>query len=168
VPTKELIASIEDRQFTSGLGNWAGFDYWYAGPYQGRSGMGAVIWPPGTVTKNLILSYPACRAPAASLITFDHANVLLAPGGTFFLFTYHLLDGNYDLLGIDQGWEDPLGWIHPRTRFTTPADWNQSNTSIKAILLKDDPVQYIGYFDDNTLYMQISARPDHLPLMGVH
>lgn len=168
MPTIELIKSLEDRELTSGPGSWTGDVVWLPGPYYTKLGFLFMQFSIPNQEKQTKLQYPAFKAPPDKTIYLSVTwaqNPLTTPLPYKY---YYLSDGINALLGTFVSYQQIGSWNRVVYLFQTPVAWNKytSTLTLKAQNLNNFPVAWC--LDDFSLIYTSEAKPDHLPLMGVH
>ena len=176
MPIEELIKDQEDRELTTGPGNWTGDCIWDPGPYYDKLGFLAMPFDGEYQEKQTQLQYPALKATAGDTINLWVTWIHRTPDKAIDYKYYYLSDGNYMLLGTYVGWEMVGSWNRVQYRFTTPADWNPNNSTLilKAINGTDYPVDWclddfslIGWEEELPPPPPVIPKVQYLPLVGI-
>ena len=168
MPDKELIISIEDREFTTGLGNWTGECTWDPGPVLGRLGVLHVQVPAGVTTKNFQLAYPAFKALPSIAYNLSFLNYGVIVGGQIAWPSLSFTDGVYEAAGTLHEFGTPGTWRAFTCNLLPPVAWNPNTATLKFTVNSLGDNLLDSYFDDFSILYFSAARKDHLPLMGVH
>lgn len=168
MPTIQLIPSLENREFTSSLGNWIGQTTWFYGPHYGQYGM----------TKNeanytgeifqFQLSYPYVSAPPNTSLVLRYLRSTDPLPLHDLLLKVWISDGVYNLVGIVSLIPGPPNWAHYQHKIDTPSDWTKGNTALKVKYTMLANHYDVDYLDNFSMTMEKEIKSDHLPLMGVH
>lgn len=164
----ERIQPENNRTFTTGSGNWAGDLVWHGDTYLGQQGYISVVCNPSPDTKIISLQYPAIKPVPAqdNALNFKIHSIVESSNG--FTLNFKLTDGVYTHeLYIEHFYDGPV-WLGEGDVWTIEDEWTVENSVLELTIgLVDDPTAELG-FDDFSLEAPVPARPDHLPLMGVH
>lgn len=168
MPVKELIPSIEDREFPSGSGNWTGDQVWSSDPIGGHDSYITLTSSPLPQEVNSYLYYPYIK-PKRNMyngLRFQAARKVWGGGASYFRWyfgdgVYAWEGGPFYLMGINI-------WLYFSRFAIIPLDWNIKNTylRIQASGLEGNWGTYA--FDNFSLRVLLPPQSDHLPLMGVH
>lgn len=164
----EGITPAENREFTSSLGAWLGDGSWDAGPIGGKSGL-------------LKMTSPGLASHKFQRLSYPYAKPLKGKNNTFLIYWYvpgYPNSSPYIVLSITDGVYTftrppfyaffPDIWLGVSLQADIPSDWISAGTILTIEMyssgITDNSVLYL---DDASLYV-LTARKDHLPLMGVH
>ena len=160
----EGIQPIENREFISSIGNWAGDITWDPGPIGGRTGLIKYTKPAGITYVEARLAYPYVKPRRGKPNTYS----------LYFYYPLGQSAGGYTYLTITDGiytYNKPPfiqaimnQWVALGHSIDIPTDWTVENTQIKFKLSGSPGAAYIYYADQATLYT--IGRKHHLTVMG--
>lgn len=168
MPDIELIKSIQDREFTSGLGNWTGQCDWQDGPILSRQGVLHVEMPPGTTLKQFQLQYPAFKALPEVAYNLSFVNYGIIVSGQIAWLGLSFSDGVYEAAGTLFEFGTPGTWRDFTCNLLPPLGWNPNTALLKIKVYSLGDYLLNSYFDNFSILYYSAARLDHLMLMGVH
>jgi hypothetical protein len=169
MPVQQLIPDIQDREFTSGSGHWAGVITWHPETYDGHTGFIEIPLQPSEPQLTIQLNYPNVIPEQLMGVTAT-LKASFAPGTGFHpVPVAYLTDGNYSFVYTFSGTEPGTSWEIYQAAEALPADWNNAAARItvtpQGFPGDDTPV----YLDDFSITTEITVtKVDHLPLMGIH
>ena len=162
----ERIQPENNREFTTGPGDWAGDFVWHPETLDGRQGFIAFHLPAGGAVKNMSLAYPHINPVLNKQNGFGAAILALAEVDDYALYSWLITDGVYFNWGqTDRGVEHP-SWMGIGISYDVPSDWIIQNTILNVSAYVPSGKAAIVAFDAFHLFVEI-AKPQYLPLMGI-
>lgn len=163
----EAIPSLEDRDFTSSLGNWTGDAVWNAGPISGYLGLMEFVCDPGGPDKIGQLAYASIRLPKS---THFYLDILTGKDLTidgFPTLALTLDDGAGNVIDLLPIIEPIYSFQYVYYEFDTPAEWIKTGGKIIVTASFPDAAEGGEFVKGISVRYELPAKIQYLPLMGV-
>jgi len=162
----ERIQPENNREFTTGPGDWTGDFVWHPETLEDRQGFIAFHLPEGGAVKNMSLAYPHIKPVPNKWNDFKGAILALAETNDYALYSWLITDGVYSNwektdFGVQHPW-----WIGFGMGIDVPSDWDVENTVLNISAYVPSGKAAIVAFDAFHLSVEM-AKPQYLPLVGV-
>lgn len=167
MPTHQVIIDENDRDFHDDIGNWTGDAVWQYSDTSLTNGVATLTLNPDETEKEMILSYPHIRPQPGYQHRLTIKSNTKNPGEDLTL-TWTLTDGTHTYAG-----DNLITWSLTPTDIDELMDVDTAFDTESAVLTitatKEVTILDAAlYTDFYSLIWETTAKPDHLPLMGVH
>lgn len=163
----QLIPNIENRELSTGTGNWTGDTDWDAGPYESFDGFFDFLIGAAPAEKNIALAYPFIKSLPDISVLYSHWHNTSKSSPNTLLYEHILTDGVYSYTLHKHVGGHVNNWYEIYDYISLPADWNKLNTqlTLRAWNTGPDPCEIL--FDNFSLTYTTVTKKQYLPLMGV-
>lgn len=162
------IMPANNRTFNTSIGNWVGDIYWIDGPYHGHQGMMAIDLPGLDEEKQITLAYPYLNVPKNENQGLYWGYIADPIQYAWLEYSLELFDASGLLAPYATHTQPNGGWANFLYDFLTPGTWDKNTSGIIIKVKRTGGTPGAVYFDDLSMPYTITAKTDHLPLMGVH
>ena len=164
----QSIVSENDRELTTGLGNWAGDATWEAGPILGREGVMRFQILAGPASKAESLQHPHVKMPAGESFLLTAMSVAIPFNATQYMSLKITIEDGTTIIGpLEPAGYAQADWNVWNVQFSTPAGWVEANGKLTLTTNNPYATERNLYLDHFSLSYEVPAKIQYLPLMGV-
>lgn len=162
----ERITPLNNRQFTTGKGDWVGDLVWHPEVISLHQGFIAVTVPSGGEIKIISLSYPHVKPVTNKYNDFGGQALALAGPSGYLRYGWLISDGVYTDWGQSNLLVGAPIWFGFGAGYDVPLDWQTKNTTIQLFIDVPDGGEATVAFDGFSMF-GISKNIQYLPIMGI-